>query len=679
VQIRYLDIDVEDVLGPRGIAATVHRDWESRPDQLHMAEAVARRLESGGVLAVEAPTGVGKTLAYLVPAVLSGQRVIVSTHTKNLQEQIADKDMPLLEEVFASAGLRLRRADAEGETAPSDMERRHALMKGRSNYLCLERLTRQGRQRRFGFADDAEAREDIAAWAGETEIGDKAELSWLADHDPRWAELDARAEICVGSKCPQYEECFVVRMRRRASGAEVIVVNHHLLMADLALRAQALLTGDGRRFGEVIPRGDALIIDEAHGIEEIASEYFGGQMSRRKLDRWGKDAAAWAAERHDRDEIEGRLINAVASAEAVFDALPSTDGSRAPIGGDERWAPARAAMPEAVEALSAFADRVSAVVVDSDAIGGSVADRAATMAETLRFVLTADDPDFVFWASKKRKECSLGASPIEVADVLAQHLFASFRSVVLTSATLTTSRGAGFDFYLGRVGAPVGTETLELGSPFDYRQQAALYLPGELPLPDAPQFPDAIADVGADLIERVGGGAFFLFTSHRMMTAVHERLEGRLDFPMLLQGTAPKRTLIADFIEMAPAVLFATASFWEGVDVPGDPLRLVIIDKLPFASPADPLVAARTARIESRGGRAFGVYQLPQAILRLKQGFGRLIRTRTDVGVVALLDRRLRTKSYGRRFLAALPPARQLRHAPQLTDWLAERDRAPLE
>ena len=340
MRIRYLDIDVEDVLGPRGLAATVHPSWEAREDQLHMAQAVAARLESGGVLAVEAPTGIGKTLAYLVPAVLSGQRVIVSTHTKNLQEQIADKDMPLLEQVFASAGLTLREARPESETAPTDLERRHALMKGRANYLCLDRLDRQLRQGRLAFAEDAGLADRVGAWSAATPSGDKAELAWLADGDPRWAELDARSEICVGSRCSRYEDCFVVRMRRRAGDAEVIVVNHHLLMADLALRAQAALTPDGRSFGEVIPRGDALIIDEAHGIEEIASSYFGGQVSRRKLDRLGKDAAAWTATLAGGDPLEAALINAVACTEAVFEAIPRSDG-RAPIDGGPKWASAR--------------------------------------------------------------------------------------------------------------------------------------------------------------------------------------------------------------------------------------------------------------------------------------------------------------------------------------------------
>jgi ATP-dependent DNA helicase DinG len=668
-------VDVRAVLGPGGALARAHPRWEPRAEQLEMAEAVAAALRAGGSLAVEAPTGVGKTLGYLVPALLDGRRVIVSTHTKTLQEQIVEKDLPILARALAELGVTLRAADLWDEGRSEDDEARWALMKGRGNYLCLDRLDRQRRQGRLAFAQNPDDPVDrIAGWARETESGDRSELSWLAEDNPLWAELDARAEICQGKKCARYDDCFVVRMRRRAAVADVIVVNHHLLLADLALKAEASLSPEGRSFGEVIPKADALIIDEAHALEEIASDYFGGDVSSRRLERLAKDAAAWVAflstdgRRHPVDDL---LLSAAMAAEAVFRALPDTDG-RVRLDDAPRFREARRLAPPAAEALEALAAGIELRSEGVDPVGESIARRARDLGAALGFVLGAAEADYVYWVDKRGRSARLGASPIEVAPLLREHLFGRFDAVVMTSATLTTRGDRGFGYFLGRIGAPASTDTQALGSPFDYPRQVALYLPPAVPEPNEPGFLEAACAVGEELIELVGGGAFFLFTSHRMMRAACERLRPHIDHPVLLQGEAPKAELLRAFVRKAPAVLFATASFWEGVDVPGDPLRLVIIDRLPFAAPTDPVVAARAARIEARGHSPFATYQVPQAILRLKQGFGRLVRTRDDRGVVALLDRRVRTKAYGRQFLNALPPATRVSDPEHLRRWLRE-------
>jgi ATP-dependent DNA helicase DinG len=697
-------LSVGDVLGPKGLLARVHPNFESRPAQLEMAEAVAESLKTGGALAVEAPTGVGKTLAYLVPALLSERRVIVSTNTKTLQEQIIDKDIPLLERVFRSAQLVLRRAEPErGAGRPGLVEpewvrrgteqRAYALMKGRSNYLCKERFVNRQRAL-FERAEDRALLDELEAWVKTSLRGDKAELSRLEEGSPLWDELDARPEVCLGTRCARYDECFVVRMRHEAENADLIVVNHHLLMADLTVRAEAALAGDRAALGEVIPRADAVVVDEAHAIEEVASEYFGGEASRRKAERLLHDTVSWLAERGrpgafdprparlapsgpGSDALALKSSEAVGLVEKTFQLLPRAEGRlRITPPGVERdpFLRARQASEVATSVLGelseTFGDRA-----DDDPAAESLCRRARGLADALRFVLGAADPDFVYWAEHTKKTARIGAAPIAVDDLLRSHVFAAFETVVLTSATLATATSdrGGFRYFLDRIGAPEQTRAIQLETPFDYAGQVALYVPGRLPTPDAPGFLDAICRTGESLIQKVGGGAFFLFTSHRMMRLAHQRLAPRLPFPVLLQGEAPKRELLRAFVDRTPAVLFATASFWEGVDVPGDPLRLVLIDRLPFASPSDPVVAARLERLAARGEDPFSAYQVPQAILRLRQGFGRLVRRSSDRGVVAILDARLSTRAYGRRFLAALPGAALIRDPAGLDAWLLAR------
>jgi ATP-dependent DNA helicase DinG len=644
--------------------------YQPREGQIRMAEAVLTRLEEGGHAAIEAPTGIGKTLAYLVPAVISGRRIVISTHTKTLQDQIIEKDLVLLGKILAEVGLELVRASASDPEERPPGQIRYALMKGRSNYLCLDRLEKKGRQTRFAFENNGhDLYEELSSWSRTTQRGDRSELVGLNERAPIWDELDARSEICHGMRCASYDSCFVTRMRREAALAQIVVVNHHLLLADLALKAQASLQKDGRSFGVVIPECDALILDEAHGLEETASEYFGGQISAKKLERFAMDATA-SSVAISGAKASALLAKAIGRAEGVFEALPRRDG-RVVIGQDAPDDPFRAARSEAKEACAALLDLASAWEAgpDEPALIG-FARRARDLAENLGFVLSAADPDYVYFAERSGKTAVLGASPIDVAELLGRFLFEAYGAVVLTSATLATGAGK-LDYFLKAIGAPAGTEGLVLDSPFDYPRQAAIYLPSDAPEPDGPGAIEGLVKQGKALIDLVGGGAMFLFTSHRVMQAVHAQLRPQLAYPVLIQGERPKGELLRVFVEKAPAVLFGTASFWEGVDIPGDPLRLVLIDRLPFDSPNDPLGQARGARLEALGKSPFNSYHLPRAILRLKQGFGRLVRGPSDRGIVALLDKRIQTKPYGQRFLHALPAARRIHHFDDLKAWLA--------
>ncbi len=686
---------VRNLLGPDGIAARIVPGWEPRVAQLTMAEAILDRLVNGGSIVVEAPTGVGKTLAYLVPAVLSGRQVIVSTNTKNLQDQLIDKDLPLLGQLLAELDVALIRAEstlAPTSAAASGSSNggigaraiRYALMKGRSNYLCIERLARRTRQQAFAFDIDRvtdggsgdhgpDVWAELQAWSRTTARGDRAELVHLPERSSAWDEVDARSETCLGTRCASYEPCFVVRMRREAESADLIVVNHHLLMADLALKAQAALSPDGRAFGSVIPEAAALIVDEAHGIEEVASIYFGGSVSNRKLERFAKDATQWIDDSgHDTSSVS--LSRAVTASESLLASLPSEEGrARVPrVEGPASEARARARfgepqrrLPEAITALESLADRLDSA---DAATAEALARRARDLAESFRFVLTAEDPDYVYWSERQGKTVTLGAAPVRVGHLLSRFLFGRFEAVALASATLSAGGDQG-RYFMDAVGAPPETEALVLDSPFDFSRQAALFVPDTAVDPAHPRCTEVLVRIGEDLISLVEGGAMFLFTSHRQMRAVHERLKVRLPYPVFVQGDRPKRELLKLFIEQTPAVLLATMSFWEGVDIPGDPLRLVLIDKLPFDAPDDPLVVARGQQLAAEGKSPFAALQLPRAILRLKQGFGRLVRGRDDRGIVAILDPRIRTKAYGRQFLRALPDAPVVTHRDELEAW----------
>jgi ATP-dependent DNA helicase DinG len=653
-----------DVLGPGSPLSERFARYEDRPGQVAMAEAVEDALADERPLFVEAGTGTGKTLAYLVPAILSGKKIVVSTATKALQEQIFTKDLPLIEEALLAHGVRFRAA----------------LMKGLSNYVCKRRLsemlTSPGAS---GRLDPSLSR--VIAWMSSTASGDKAELEGVAEDDPVWRDVASSTETRIGAECRFYDECFVTRMRKDAERANLIVVNHHLFFADLTLRA-----GRSGDYASAIPAYDAVIFDEAHQLEDIATDFFGSRVSSARVDALVRDASrtltsAKLLVKGSKDARIGSLLDQTqAAGHAFFRALGAGGGlgRRALVKGDygATAEAAHAKLDAALEALCGYAESNGA---RGEAIA-LIARRARDLREDLRTILEgafADDPTRdpdlddarepgvrrIAWLDVSPRTASLGSSPIELGGMLRRTLFDRVPSVICTSATLATSvdtSPAAFHFTKARLGAPPETRELIVPSPFDFENRAALYLPRDLPEPADPAFEAAAIERILELVRVTGGGAFVLCTSTRAMKSIHEKLLGRWKPGVFVQGEAPKHTLLERFREAGDAILVATMSFWEGVDVPGRALRLVILDKIPFAVPSDPVVAARSAEVDRQGGNSFAEYSVPSAAITLKQGFGRLLRTQDDAGVVAILDRRIVTKGYGKRLLASLPPARRV-------------------
>ena len=629
--------------------------FEVRPAQREMAQAVARTMDEGGVLLVEAGTGTGKTLAYLVPAILSGRRVLLSTGTKNLQEQIYFKDLPILR-------------DALGLSFTA------TYMKGRGNYLCLHRFESfrasaegAGNVRLFGESAAQVFLPIIEKWAAKTESGDRAEIHDLPEDLPFWSEIAASSENCVGTECPRYQDCFVTKMRQRAADSDLVVVNHHLLCADAAVRQSA--------YGEVIPECQVAIVDEAHQLEDVATQYFGVSVSNYRLDELVRDgerliaSAATGAGAKDlqhvldrlsarsRDFFAGLVVGRGTTENRVritSDALQPVYEEGLLLVGALDNLEATAALIK-VERPAADPDRKPGDSSPQDPL--SLSRRAGEIRDNLRFVMKAGDPEYVYFLETRGRGTFLRAAPIDVSTIVRDLLFDRMHASVLTSATLTVD--GGFDYIRGRLGLDRsgGARFLKLPSEFDYARQAILYLPRKMPDPRSAEFTAAAAREVIGILEKTQGRAFVLFTSYASMRAVQALAEMELSFPVLAQGSAPRSALLQQFRTTPNAVLFATSSFWQGVDVMGEALSCVIIDKLPFASPGDPITAARIEAVANRGGQPFGDYQVPLAILALLQGLGRLIRHRDDRGVLAVLDPRLQTMGYGRRFLASLPPA----------------------
>ena len=637
---------VADAFADGGPLARALPAFEPRPGQREMAAAAADVLAGGGVLLVEAGTGTGKTLAYLAPAILSGRRVLVSTGTKNLQDQIYYKDLPALR-------------DALG--APFTA----AYMKGRGNYLCLHRFEALGQD--GDLLEPAPHLDLLREWAGQTETGDRAEIEDLPDDFPLWGEIAATSENCIGAECPRYDDCFITRMRRRASEADLVIVNHHLLCADAAVRRSA--------YGEVIPSCACTVIDEAHQLEDVATQYFGVSVSNHRLDDLVRDGlrllgADGAGDPGAAEDVRGLLGRAHEDGRALFNLLAALAGAgmdRIRVNG-ESLAPAADAGRRLLRSLADLERGLSGLGGASEDLT-ALARRAGELRDQTAFLIDAGDPGYVYFLERRGKGVLLRAAPIDVSDVVASQILERSDAAILTSATLTVD--GAFDYVRGRLGI-VDAFEIRLPSEFDYAEQAVLFLPRRMPDPRSGQFTAAVARELVDLLRATEGRAFVLFTSYANLRDVHRRLEEAVPYPLLVQGSAPRTVLLREFRAIPGAVLLATSSFWQGVDVAGEALSCVVIDKLPFASISDPITAARMEAIEAAGGSAFADYQMPLAILTLLQGFGRLIRSRRDRGVLALFDARIRTKGYGPRFLASLPPAPVTHDVEEVRRFLAQ-------
>jgi len=611
-----------------GILSQWHSNYEYRQGQLEMAEAVAAAIKEKRHLIVEAGTGTGKTLAYLIPAILSGKRIVISTGTKNLQEQIYNKDVPFLQKHF-SAPLRI------------------CYMKGRNNYACRQKIYDAEKEPVLAGLEEIADYQIIRDWERTTETGDRAEIARLPEASAAWSKLDARRELCAGQKCDQFERCFLTKMQQRAWASDIIIVNHHLFFADLAVKDSD--------FGGIIPEYTAVVFDEAHEIEEVAGQYFGKSISNHQVADLCRDTLALARRKEFASaELERVLDQVQGLSEDFFQLFGNGEGRRGFDQQDAFLEQHDAQYLEMLRGLELIGAHLQLVRQAPEEII-PLFNRSAELADRLRFWMESSDRSYVYWIEQRGRGCYLQATPVEVSGLLEEKLFETVDTAVLTSATLAVS--GRFDYVSGRLGLR-NPRTLVVEGAFDYARQALLYLPRNLPDPRNGAFTRKAADEISQLIRMTRGRAFVLFTSYSQMRAVHDLVSFEVDYPTLLQGTAPRSVLLDEFRSTPHAVLFATASFWQGVDVPGEQLSCVIIDKLPFAVPSDPVVAARITAIRQDGGNPFFEYQVPQAALSLKQGFGRLIRSRSDRGVLALLDPRIAKQRYGRVFLESLPPYR---------------------
>jgi ATP-dependent DNA helicase DinG len=630
--------DLDEILGPDGLLSRHIPGFAFRPQQLGMAQAVERAIEQDRVLVSEAGTGTGKTFAYLVPALLSGKKIIVSTGTRNLQDQLFHRDLPLVRDTLGSPA-------------------RIALLKGRANYLCPQRMDSAGASGRLPTQQVGQLMR-VRDWAWRTRSGDIAELG-LPEDAGIWPHVTSTSDNCLGQDCPELPRCHLAEARRKAQEADLVVVNHHLLCADLALK-------DGG-FGEILPGADCFILDEAHQLPDVAGNFFGLSLSHRQLMDLARDVeTAYLKDARDApgvaDGVE-TLKKAVRDFRLGFGPEPRR-GPWRDIENDNGIQQSMSALGDALAQLAAVLGNLEGRSKDLDHCRG----RSAELKLLLDTLAGVESENAIRWYETHKQGFRLNQTPLEVAEVFQAQMGAHRGSWIFTSATLAV--GESFQHFQQQLGIPEA-DTGRWDSPFDYARQALLLLPEGLPEPSAPDFDRRVMELALPVLEASGGRAFLLFTSHRALQLAAQWLERRSAFPLMVQGSAPRAELLERFRRSGNGVLLGTSSFWEGVDVRGQALSCVIIDKLPFVSPGDPVMQARIDSLRRHGGNPFRDFQLPQAVITLKQGAGRLIRDERDHGVLVVCDPRLLTRAYGRAFLASLPPMRRSRRLADVQDFFA--------
>ncbi len=621
------DYTIEGVLGPHGLLARNLPGFEFRSVQMDMALLIQEALQKNLPAIIEAGTGTGKTFGYLTPLILSGRKAVISTGTKNLQEQIFQRDLPRL---LAATGLR---ADA-------------VMMKGRKNYLCLHRYHQRFVQSALPAPEAFDIRGRLEAWIRRTSFADREELPWMADQDTLWDSLSAGSDQCLGSECLFLDQCFLGRLRSRAAESRLIIVNHHLFFADMKVKEGG--------FGEIIPRFEAVVFDEAHHVEEVATAAFGERLSTAQMLEWAADFEETVAASMKRPPTNllmllQKLRAAVGGIEQALEGLSDRERIAPDLLAHLKTGPGR----EIRRCLQTIRQEETLFQIESEGIEPLLL-RAREIERLVTETLEPKEADWLNWFEKRKRGIVFYASPLDVSEDLKGRLYQKCPRVLLTSATLAAA--GNFDYAAARLGLPENALKAIFPSHFDFKRQALLYVPADLPAPGHPRFSEAAGDRILEILGLSEGRALVLFTSYQNLFNVHRHLQDKLPFTLLKQGDAPRSTLLATFREDIHSVLLATGSFWQGVDVPGEALSCLIVDKLPFSSPGDPLVAARITHLQEQGKNAFMSYQVPEAVLALKQGLGRLIRTNTDRGVMAILDVRLRHARYGGIFLESLPP-----------------------